>query len=145
MEHRFVDEHEFAERRRAGDFLEVVRMFGLPYAYGLPPVEPPADGRVPAVMVRAPLLPLVERHFPDHVAYQIEDAYERARVRLQRRTGELGTRMDGYEQERRLGRDVAQRIFVNTGTVGDLVDAVAAAVDEDFVAETREEPCPEKA
>ena len=145
VEHRFVDEHRFGEHQRAGDFLEVVRLFGLPYAYGLPPVEPPGDGRVPAIMARATVLPLVERHFPDHVAYQIEDAYERARARLELRHGELGTRMDGHEGERRLGRAVAQRIFVNTGTVDDLVDAVAAAVDEDFAADTREEACPKKA
>ena len=136
VEHRFVDEEDFAERRRDGSFLEVVRMFRLPYAYGLPPVEKPGDGRVPAIMVRAPLMPLVERHFPDHVAYQIED--ERAPARLARRGGEVGTRADGYEEERVLGRAVAHRVFVNATSVEDLVEAVAGAIRMDF---REEEPC----
>ncbi len=140
VEHRFVDEDEFAERQRHGFFLDVVRMFGLPYAYGLPRVEEPAAGRVPAVMVRAPLMPLVERHFPDHVAYQIEDG--RALARLGQRTGELGTRMAGYEQERRLGRAAAHRVFVNATSIDDLVDALARAIRADF---TKEEPCRKEA
>ena len=142
VEHRFVDEDEFAARQRDGCFLEVVRMFGLPYAYGLPPVAAPADGRIPAIMVRAPLMPLVERHFPGYVAYQIEDGYERARARLEQRGDQLGTRMRAYEDERVRGRDVAHRVFVNTASVDDLVEAVAAAVRQDF---RLEEPCPKEA
>jgi guanylate kinase len=145
VEHRFVDDEAFARRARAGFFLEVVRMFGLPYAYGLPPVETPGDGRVPVIMVRAPLMPLVEHHFPDHVAYQVEDRFERVQARLEARTGDLGTRRDGYEDERRLGRAVAHRVFVNAGSIQDLVDAVALAVEEDFVTNTKEEPCPKEA
>lgn len=136
VEHRFVDEEEFAERERAGFFLEVVRMFGLPYAYGLPAVDRPGDGRVPAIMVRAPLLALVERHFPGSLAYQIED--ERARDRLGDRPGELGTRVEGWDRERRLGRAAAHRVFVNAGSIDDVVDAVAGAIRKDF---EKEELC----
>jgi guanylate kinase len=141
VEHRFVDEEEFADRQRGGFFLEVVRMFGLPYAYGLPPVAPPADGRVPAIMARAPLMPLVQRHFPGYVAYQIEDDRERARARLERRGGEHGTRIGDYEEERVLGRQVAHRVFVNTGSVDDLVEDVAIALGQDF---RMEESCPKE-
>lgn len=144
VEHRFVDDEEFTARQDAGHFLEVVQMFGLPYRYGLPAVGQPADGRVPAIMVRAPLMPLVIRHFPDHVAYQIEDGYQRARERMRHRAGELGTRLDGFEEECRLGRQAAHRIFVNRGSAGDLVDAVADAVDRDFAAHRKEELCPDR-
>lgn len=141
VEHRFVDEEEFTAREDAGYFLEVVQMFGLPYRYGLPAVETPAGGRVPAIMVRAPLMPLVARHFPDHVAYQIEDEYQRARDRLGRRPGHLGTRLDGFEEECRVGREAAHRIFTNQGAVADLVEAVAHAVGRDFAGHQKEERC----
>jgi guanylate kinase len=141
IEHRFVDDEEFTVRQDAGLFLEVVQLFGLPYRYGLPAVEAPADGRVPAIMVRAPLMPLVARHFPGHVAYQIEDGYQRSRQRLERRAGDLGTRLDGFEEECRIGRRAAHRIFVNQGAVGDLVEAVANAVGRDFAGHPKEEPC----
>lgn len=144
IEHRFVDDREFAARRDAGYFLEVVQMFGLPYRYGLPAVEPPAGGTVPAIMVRAPLMALVARHFPNHVAYQIEDGYQRAQERLGRRPGDLGTRLDGFEEECRIGREAAHRIFVNQGAVGDLVEAVARAVGRDFAGHRKEGPCPKE-
>ena len=144
IEHRFVDEDEFTARQGAGFFLEVVQMFGLPYRYGLPAVEEPADGRVPAIMVRAPLMPLVARHFPGHVAYQIEDGYERARERLRRRAWDPGTRLDGFEEECRLGRDAAHRIFVNDGSIVDLVGAVADAVGQDFAGRRKEDLCPDR-
>jgi ribose 1,5-bisphosphokinase PhnN len=140
-EHRFVGEDEFAARQDAGFFLEVVQMFGLPYRYGLPAVGPPAGGSVPAIMVRAPLLPLVARRFPGYVAYQIEDGYQRARERLGRRPGDVGTRLEGFEEECRTGREAAHRIFVNQAGVGDLVEAVARAVRRDFAGDQKEEPC----
>jgi guanylate kinase len=143
VEHRFVAAEEFTARQQAGYFLEVVQMFGLPYRYGLPVLEPPADGRVPAIMVRAPLMPLVERHFPGHVAYQIEDQYQRAEERMRRRAGELGTRLDGFEEECRLGREAAHRIFVNEGSIADLVEAVARAVYQDFGGQRKEDACRE--
>ena len=144
IEHRFVDDAEFTAHHDAGHFLEVVQMFGLPYRYGLPAVGEPADGRVPAIMVRAPLMPLVARHFPGYLAYQIEDGYQRAQQRLRRRAGELGTRLDGFEEECRLGREAAHRVFVNRGSVGELVDAVADAVGQDFAGHRKEDLCPDR-
>lgn len=135
IEHRFVSEEAFSERESAGFFLEVVRPFGLPYRYGLPSIEPVPGGRVPAIMVRAPLMPLVVRHFPRHVTYQIEAPYDRARQRMVRTGGSvaaLGTRLESFEEERRLGRTLAARSFVNDATVADLVEAVADAISTDF-------------
>ncbi len=142
VEHRFVDAAGFEECRQAGVFLETARLFGLPYAYGMPVLELPAPGRVPGLIARAPVMPLVARHYPDHVAYQIEDGYARVRERLARRTGaEVGTRLDGYDEERRSGRAYADRVFVNSSSVRELVDAVAAALDQDFLLNKTEEPC----
>ncbi len=152
LEHRFVSEEEFDRLERQRFFLDVVRMFGLPYRYGLPPVDAPREGlrgpnavvaRVPTVMVRAPLMDLVDRHFPEHVVYQVEDGYDRVRARLQERgvgASELGDRLDGYHREVAAGRVVATRTFQNRGSILDLVDAVEAALAEDFAAGREEDP-----
>lgn len=135
IEHRFVTEDEFTALVAAGFFLEVARPFGLPYRYGLPPVEGSCDGRVPAIMVRAPFIPLVVRHFPCHVTYQIEDSFDRAKDRVVVSGGaavELGTRLEGYEEERRLGHKLASRVFLNEASLPELIAAVAEAVGRDF-------------
>jgi guanylate kinase len=136
LEHRFVPEGEFAALDAAGFFLDTVTPFGLPHRYGLPAVDEPVDASVPAVMVRAPMVPLVARHFPDHVVYQVEDAYRRARVRVlagrHESPADVGSRLDGFEEERHLGRGVAARVFVNATSPIALADAVAAAVRHDF-------------
>ena len=135
-DHHFVSEDEFTALTAAGFFLEVVQPFGLPFRYGLPQIEDPGDGSVPAIIARAPIVPLVARHFPDHVVYQVEDAYDRARERILAGRLEsgpsLGTRLDGYEDERLSGRDLATRVFVNASSPADLVAAVIAAIEHDF-------------
>ena len=135
IEHRFVNEEEFDDLESAGFFVETVAMFGLPHRYGLPPVEAAAGGVVPAVIVRAPLLPLVARHFRDSVVYQVEDSYQEARDRVAARgmtESDLGTRLTEYDQERDQGRRHACRLFVNAGSPDALVADVAAAVVHDF-------------
>jgi guanylate kinase len=142
IEHRFVSEREFTEQQKAGTFLEAVQLFGLSYRYGLPPLPEPAAGKVPTILVRAPLMPLVSHHFPDHVAYQIEACLDRVQSRLHQRIGAdsaLGTRLEDYEAERVGGRSTAHRIFVNNGAIRDLVDSVVAAIREDFPNARREQ------
>lgn len=141
IEHRFVTEEEFTDLETAGSFLEVVRPFGLPYRYGLARVEPAPADRVRAIMVRAPLLPLVVQHFPRRVTYQIEDTYDRARQRMVAARGSdaaLGSRLERFEDERRLGRTLASRTFVNDATVAELCAAVADAITTDFGQERSE-------
>jgi guanylate kinase len=137
IEHRFVSEKEFAELQRDGFFLEVVQMFGLPYRYGLPPVEQPVDGRIPAVMVRASLLPLLGVHYPDHVVYQIEAAADTARARMRARgeDAEADARLAGFEQELDLGRGLADRVFDSGTPINEIVDVIARAVRDDFQTE----------
>lgn len=135
IEHRFVTEEEFTHLEGAGFFLEVVQPFQLPYRYGLPRIVSVSPGAVPAIMVRAPLMPLVARHFPRHVTYHIEASYARARERVVSAGGSdaaLGTRLESFQDERRLGRTLAARSFVNDATVAELVEAVADAISTDF-------------
>ncbi len=139
IEHRFVDDTEFDELEATGYFLEVVILFGLPFRYGLPVVEPAPGGPVPAIMVRAPLMNLVERHFPDHVAYQIESPRELARQRLMAReidNSAVEARLRGHDDELLLGRTAADRVFLNTSSIDDLASAVEGAIREDFVLDT---------
>ena len=81
-------------------------------------------------------MPLVARHLPDHVVYQVEDALDRARGRILAGRLEsgpsLGPRLDGYEDERLSGRGLATRVFVNESSPADLVAVVIAAVKHDF-------------
>jgi guanylate kinase len=135
IEHRFVSEREFTDLTDAGTFLETVRLFDLPYRYGLPAVAEPDAGKVATIMVRSPLMPLLDRHFPDRVIYQVEDQFDRVQARVTQRFGvhdELGSRLEGYEAERLAGREVADRIFVNDGTIDDLVATVVDALGDDF-------------
>ncbi len=75
----------------------------------------------------------------------MEDGYDRVRGRLEARgvsAAELGDRLDGYHREVAAGRVVAGRTFENRGSIGDLVDAVEAALAEDFGAGREEEQMP---
>jgi len=135
VEHRFVTDAEFDRLERAGFFLEVVTMFGLRFRYGLPAVDPPRQGSVPAIMVRAPLMGLVTKHFPHHIAYQIEAGIDEARTRLLARnvdTSDIESRLRGYEEERLRGRRLAARVFVNDVSIRELASLVEQAIREDF-------------
>jgi hypothetical protein len=48
---------------------------------------------------------------------------------------DLRLRLDDYEAERLLGHSFARRTLVNNGSVSQLVDRVAAAINEDFFSE----------
>jgi guanylate kinase len=135
VEHRFVTEAQFTQLEESGFFLEVVRLFGLNFRYGLAEIEEPEDDRVCSIMVRAVLMPLVNKHFPNSVVYQIEDEIDRVRRRLQAREGqELGDRLAGFHDEVLLGRSIANRVFRNSGSIEKLVSVVAAAIQDDFAA-----------
>lgn len=135
VEHRFVSDEEFDALERDGFFLEVVRMFGLPYRYGLPAITRPPPGVIPVVMVRASLLALVGAHYPHHVVYQIEASPALASSRLLQRSRtnrDIGARLDEASEERALGRRLAHRIFDGNRSVAQIVDAVQSAILADF-------------
>jgi dephospho-CoA kinase len=133
-----VEESEFEDLVRSGFFLEVVQLFGLPFRYGLPRVRQGPKGEVPAIMVRAPLMTLVDRHYPRRTVYHIEDSTHRVVERMMARgvaPSEVRARLGDLESERALGRRLASRVFVNSSTLAELVHSVAAAVDTDFTGE----------
>ena len=138
-EHRFVSEREFDELARGGFFLDTIRLFGLPHRYGLPRIEPGAGGRVDAVMLRAPLVDRFAELVTRPIVYQIEDHPDRTATRLAARgTGadELAARLADNQVELRAGRVVADRVFVNDGTVEDLVAAISRALTLDVAVST---------
>ena len=118
--------------------METVSLFGLPYRYGLPPLVQEAAGAgsapVDAVMVRAPLVPRMAELVPELVVYQIADRAERTRARLLARgtsAADVAARIRDNQAEVAAGRLVADRTFLNDGSLHELVDAVAAALVTD--------------
>jgi guanylate kinase len=135
VEHRFVSETEFDKHQEQGFFLEVVQPFDLPFRYGLPALSKPADNKVPLIMLRANLLPLLAKHYSNFKAYQVEDEFSRVKDRLLKRqaAGEpQGSRLNDYELEINMGRQSAQRTFTNKSDIQTLVDQIEQAISNDF-------------
>lgn len=132
IDHRFVTEEQFQDLEQSGYFLEVVEMFG--FRYGLPPISP--SDKIPAILVRAPLLGMVSTHFPDHVVYQIESSLDAVRERLRERQGsrrEIEERLQSYADELTLGRALCHRRFdTSEDQPVELIDTVERAIAEDF-------------
>jgi guanylate kinase len=134
VEHRFVDDRAFDELIAQGFFLDTVALFGLDFRYGLPALTLHHPDRIPTIMLRAPLLSRLPLHYPNFRVYQIEDAPTRTRERLLARSqdGEaLGTRLDDYDKEVQLGRQLADRVFVNT-ELDEVIIAIEQAILGDF-------------
>ena len=135
VEHRFVSEPDFLQLRDEGLFLHTVQLFGMPYWYGLPTIEPNQTGVVDAVMLRAPLVPIFASS--TRIRSSIKS---RRRQRLSRRGSRLAAtrrkscdaRLSDNEKERVAGRSIAQRHFRNDEGLDAAVDEVERAVREDF-------------
>jgi len=137
VEHRFVSESEFLRLRDQGFFLHAVQMFGLPYWYGLPTIDWSDGPAIDALMLRAPLVPVLRAAYPgpDHVVYQIEASLRLVDARLAARAyspDELEARLADNERERDAGRRVAHRFFFNDQSLAAIVDDIERAVREDF-------------
>jgi guanylate kinase len=135
VEHQFVTDRAFDALDRQGTFVETIRPFGLPYRYGLPAVRLARGAAVPLLMLRAPHIPVLRRHYDAPSIYQVEDSRERVAARLAARhqdPAELGTRLRDYDTEVALGRAAASRVFVNDRDVASLVVAVREAIAADF-------------
>ncbi len=108
-------------------------MFG--FRYGLPVIIPPANDRIPAISVRAPLLDLVSAHFPDHIVYQVESSLEAVSERIEARhvpRTEVQARLDSYADELALGRQLCHRAFDTSVPLAEVAGAVEHAIAEDF-------------
>jgi guanylate kinase len=146
LEHRFVSDDEFDELCRRKFFIDTASLFGLPYRYGLPPLnDGSADsadsagsvgsvgsaGRVDAVMLRAPLVDRFAEHVPELTVYQIADTADRIRARLLARgtnSADIAARLLDNQAEVEAGRRIAHRTFVNDGSLYELTAYVAAAL-----------------
>ncbi|MEY2451426.1 MAG: guanylate kinase [Acidimicrobiaceae bacterium] len=137
-EHRFVTPAEFDELCAQHFFVDTVAMFGLPHRYGLPPVHVTECGPIDAVMLRAPLVARFAQVVPQHLVYQIEDNADRTRARLIARgcpSAELAARIDDNYDEIIAGRRLADRVFVNDGSIAELVDKITSALRADVLQE----------
>ena len=137
LEHRFVTDAIFDELEAADFFLGTVVLPGLPYRYALPRVRLTDGGPIHTVMARAPFIDLFAAHFSDRLVYEIDDTFERARQRLVERGSdarEVDARLAGHHAEIEAGRQIASRVFVNEGTLDDLVGAIAASLRIDVPA-----------
>lgn len=136
IDHVFCSPAEFAEREAAGFFLETVELFGLDHRYGLPRlVEPDTGGCVPVLMLRAPLLDRVPRHFSNYVVYQVEAPRERVQEHLDTRAlkdGPQGSRLSDFERELELGRRFATRIIDTSRGLAASVDETLGYLQTDF-------------
>lgn len=135
IEHHFVKQPEFIKKQKEGYFLESVKMFGLPFWYGLPKIEKPKDGSIPVVMLRSSLLPLLSRHYNNYQVYLIKDDLEKVKERLKDRQAsgqKLGSRLKEYEQEITDGQKIANRVFTNSSTLEKLALQIKDAILSDF-------------
>ena len=133
VDHQFVTDETFDEWTKAGLFFDTVEMFG--FRYGIPTIVTPDGDAVPAIMVRASLLDLVAKHFPDHVVYQVETDLDTARARLEARgatPSDIEARLAGFEDELTLGRERSDRRFDTTDPALDPLVAIRQAIAEDF-------------
>ena len=133
IDHRYVSVEEFDELKERGHFLEAIEMFG--FRYGLPPIDPPPDDKVPAISVRVSLLDLVVRHFPDHVVYHVESSFDHVRARLEMRgmpRREKEERFAAYRHECSLGREVGDRRLDTSGPFSEVLSTAREAIAEDF-------------
>jgi guanylate kinase len=136
IEHRFVREDEFRALETAGFFAGTVQLPGLPYQYGLPHLPALRGVDVPIVLARAmflaQLLPLVTRPLVYQVEAPAEDAYRRLVARGSH-TREVRARFDCRDVETAMGRQRADRVFVNDGALTSLADAIERALQIDAI------------
>lgn len=131
-EHRFVNDDEFERMERTRFFLASGKLLGLDHRYGLLVPPTPYPGLIDAVIIRAAhverLRALVDRQL---LVYQVENHPESALSRVAARglpAAEVEARTAKAAEEIEAGRRVADRVFVNSGTVGELMDAVVGAL-----------------
>jgi guanylate kinase len=141
VEHHFVSQGEFLRRRTAGFFLHSVQMFGISHWYGLPEIDWSETDGVDAVMLRAPLVPILRSVYPDFVIYQVDAPTELVDSRLANRgcpAAELAARLRDNERELLAGRAVADRTFHNDRSIDAVVTDIERAVHTDFARSLQE-------
>lgn len=133
IEHTFVNAKQLTRLINEQRFLEVVQPFGLPFRYGVPPLTA-KQNTVPVLMIRAQFVPLFKRYYPNGIIYQIEASYDFAKKSLQDRSEEKpGSRLSNFEDERKSGRLLSDRFFINIpGKLEETIDEIIQALKQDF-------------
>lgn len=132
LEHEFVTPEEFDRLEKSGFFIEVIQAFGLKYRYAVPYLKTD-ENKVPLLMLRAQFLPLLFKHYPENVIYQIEAPIVLARKWLKKRGDkELGTRLEQFQKEIEAGRKHADRVFINKDKLSTCLEEIRAALKADF-------------
>ncbi len=135
-EHVHVPDEIFLEKARAGFFLDYLKLFGLPYYYGMPKLEQKDPAKAPCIILRANVLPLLQKYYDNSTIYQIETILEIATSRLKDRGDtdrEIKGRLSTYEQEIKLGRVQADRIFKNEHQdTSELLEKILKCIKQDF-------------
>jgi guanylate kinase len=132
LEHKFVSSEEFDRLETSDFFIKVIKAFGLDYRYGVPKLRE-KTGKIPLVMLRVQLVPLLLKYYPNSTIYQIEAPVAVAKEWMKNRSvSEVGTRMDGFEKEIKQGREYADRVFINKGDSATCAKEVKKALRSDF-------------
>lgn len=132
LDHIFVTEQEFDKKITEGGFLGVARPFGLPFSYGLPRFDS-TRGKVPAIILRASLLPELYRHFKELVIYQVERNAQDVSLHIKSREKEGALqRLEQYKTELEAGRQWADRILLNDGSIADVSHQAHDLLKADF-------------
>lgn len=134
-DHVFVDADTFVEKEQQGYFMACTSLFGLDYRYGLPDRCFWQGDGVHVVMLRAMLMEEITRYFSDYRIYQIEAPVQRVREHMLHRKleeGDIGSRLDGFNKEVVLGRNIADRVIENDGHTEQTAEKIWSYICQDF-------------
>lgn len=133
IEHVFVSVHELNNLIEQNMFLEVVTPFSLPYRYGLPRIIPRSSDSINLVMIRANFVGLLKKHYPESRIFQIERPKQLAVAELLKRNDDYhGTRLEQFDEEISQGRKLADKVFLNDGSVSKLVKQIENSINNEF-------------
>lgn len=133
IEHVFISKKEFDQRLDDGFFLGTAELFTN--RFGMAPWPEVRNGLL-TVILRANLVDqFVQAAGVEKVLiYQVQAPREHLAASLSQRalsTAEFNARLAEHDGETALGSMIADRIFVNNGSLPDLIDEIRAAVIED--------------
>lgn len=135
IEHTFVSKKEFDKKVKSGFFIHSVQLFNLPYWYGLPKINKPERCRIPVIILRAALIPILSKYYTNYKIYQIIDTQDRIEERLRERSknGELmGLRIEEYKDEIIKGKIIADKLFYNDSDIRSLSEQIEIELIKDF-------------
>lgn len=126
-EHKFLDKNQMDQVIENEEYLFCRRAFGLQYRYAIPRFRLD-DGKLNIMLLREDYIEGLKKYFSDIIVVQIEAPFEFAKNNLLKRSGEVGDRLDRFQEEVDKGRQFADMVFVNDTTVDELVDKVHSSL-----------------